>query len=227
MNNKDDDINVYINEIKKLLPKNMKKEKKNHIEYLIDKIHSINPNKKNKIFKLKFDKSNIIYSRNVNNKHFDLVLKKCLRETTNILEKNNISFKLIKFSDYIEKKENKYKLLYSSEYFMDIGKKIINNIHEKIEYIYENLLKIQEDHNIKIIEKENIYEETISSFSFKFIYVDKLQENIKIIKNIVHIIQYNSKSCFLNIIPIANITNKSIYLEIENNIEQQMSNLKI
>lgn len=219
------DINDYVDEIKKLLPKNMKKEKVESIEYLIDKIYSVN-NKKNKILKLKFDKQNIIYNKDISYKKKDLIVKKCLKETINILEKNNAVFKLVNFSYYIEKKENKLQLIYPTKYFMDIGKTIINSIYEKVDDIYKKLLKIQEK-DIKIIEKGYIFEETTSSFSFKIVYVDNIQENIKMVKNIVHIIQYNNKSCFLNIIPIANITNKSIYLEIENNIEQQFSNLEI
>lgn len=80
---------------------------------------------------------------------------------------------------------------------------------------------------IDILEKNNIYEETTSSFSFNCIYLNDVQEDIEIIKIIVHIIQYNSKNCFFKIMPISNITNKSIHLEVENSIEQKMSNLKI
>lgn len=217
MNNKDEDIEKYIDEIKSILPKNMKKDKIKRIENIIGKIYSIRSYKKNNFLKLKFDKSNNIYKNNINYAYFDIILEKSLRETIYILEKYNIIFKKCSFSDYIEKTQNKKQILYPYLYFMEIGKKIINSIHKNADYIY----------NVKFIDKKDIYEETTSSFSFKCIYIDEIQKSVNIIKNIVHIIQYNNKSCFFKIMPNSNATNKSIHLEIEIDIEQQMLNLKI
>ena len=218
MNNKDEDLYKYINEIKTILPKNMKKDKVNRIEYLISKIHSIKSyEKKNKILKIRFDKQNSNYRSNINYIYIKSVLERCLKETINILEKNKITFEIYSFYRYLEKSQGKCHSLYPDSYFMDIGKKIINNIQKSAEDIY----------NVKFIEKKDIYEETTSSFSFNCIYLNDVQENIEIIKIIVHIIQYNSKNCIFKIMPISNITNKSIHLDVENSIEQKMSNLKI
>lgn len=218
MDNKDEDLYKYINEIKTILPKNMKKDKINRIEYLISKIHSIKSyEKKNKILKKWSDKQNSICKSNINYIYINLVIERCLKETIDILEKNKITFEIYTFYEYLEKTQDKCHSLYPDSYFMDIGKNIIDNIQKRAEEIY----------NVKFIEKKNIYEETTSSFSFNCIYLNDVQEDIEIIKIIVHIIQYNSKNCFFKIMPISNITNKSIHLEVENSIEQKMSNLKI
>lgn len=218
MDNKDEDLYKYINEIKTILPKNMKKDKINRIEYLISKIHSIKSyEKKNKILKKWSDKQNSICKSNINYIYIDLVIERCLKETIDILEKNKITFEIYTFYGYLEKTQDKCHSLYPDSYFMDIGKNIIDNIQKRAEEIY----------NVKFIEKKDIYEETTSSFSFNCIYLNDVQEDIEIIKIIVHIIQYNSKNCFFKIMPISNITNKSIHLEVENSIEQKMSNLKI
>lgn len=214
MENKDDELKKYINEIKTVLPKNMKKDKIKHIEYLISKIHSINSDvKKNRVLKIRFSKSKNIVDYN----GFNLILEKFLKVTVEMLEEDKITFKISNFSNYIEKTHDKYHLTYPDVYFMNIGKKIINNIQSKSDYVYDT----------KFIEKGYIHEETTSSYSFNCIYIDNMQENIRKCKIILHIIQYNDNYCFLKIMPNAYTTNKSIYLKIENNIEHKLANLKI
>lgn len=104
MDNKDEDLYKYINEIKTILPKNMKKDKINRIEYLISKIHSIKSyEKKNKILKKWSDKQNSICKSNINYIYIDLVIERCLKETIDILEKNKITFEIYTFYGYWKK----------------------------------------------------------------------------------------------------------------------------
>lgn len=122
------------------------------------------------------------------------------------LKDENLTFEIISFNEYVEKT-----IIFKrpDKYFENIGKKLIHKIKKYIDDIY----------NINFIKKNNIIEETIISFSFECLYID-IEKLIKSIKFIIHIFQYNNENCILKLIPLFNITSKSIYINIKKNIEE-------
>lgn len=125
------------------------------------------------------------------------------------LENDNVDYEFIDFNEYLRKtdiniKKYDYYFIGPDIFFESIGKGLIHKIYEYIENIY----------NIRFIQKNNIIEETIISFSFECIYINTEKE-IQKIKIIIHIFQYNNKNCILKIMPLCNITSKSIYVNIK------------
>lgn len=214
----DANVNEYIEEIKKKLPKNMKKEKIDFIENMINNIcqqqlsniktnNDINNRKNNN----KVNIDNTFIEKNIN---YILLLK----EINKILINYDIKYNFLTYSEYIKMRNKdifEFQIKYPDLYFINIGRSICISIKNNVENIY----------NMEFIKKENILEETISAWSLKVKYIDEFV--IQEIKIIVHIIQYTLNKCFLKIMPFSNTTNKSIYINIENNIEHKMSNLKI
>lgn len=137
---------------------------------------------------------------------------KTLTKNINIYLKNdNIKYEIIDFNDYlrktdiINKKDDNY-FIGPDIFFEKIGKGLINKIKDYIDDIY----------NIRFIQKNNIISETNLSFTFECIYINTEKE-IQIIKIIIHIFQYNNENCILKIMPLCNITSKSIYVNIKKN----------
>jgi hypothetical protein len=123
------------------------------------------------------------------------------------LEDEKVIYEIINFDYYLKKTENYY-IKKPDEYFKKIGKNLFSNIKNYIYDIY----------NIRFIQECDIIEETNISFSFEIIYLN-LEKEIFVIKNIIHIIQYNEENCVFKIMPLCNITSKSIYVNIKKNIK--------
>lgn len=219
MDNNNYDKQNTIEEIKKILPKNMKKEKIKRVEYLIDKMHkNINENvpSKKKIFEIKI--KNTIIKKGIKFMNSEIVAKEgILKESIKIFKEKDVIHKVCHFNEYDQKNKNNKSYPFPSKFFMGIAENIINNLKTRAEDIYK----------IKFIEKKDIFQETTSSFSFVCIYIDNHEIEINNIKIIVHVIQCCDKFCFIRIMPNANITNRSIYFEIEHSIEKKMELLKI
>lgn len=211
-----EDVNKYIKEIKKTLPKNMKKEKIDYIENIFNEIIKNNTEKHEKKHKKRESlKTNKIIFINNNKLNYTLFLEK----VNKILDIYDIKYDFFNFSDFVKEKNNKNTFKSQPKhpdlYFFNIGKDICTCIRDNAEDIYFK----------DFIKKEKIDERTTSTWVFECIYIDNI--HIKKIEVIIHIIQYTVNKCFLKIIPFSNITNKSFYINIENKIEKQMSNLKI
>jgi hypothetical protein len=141
----------------------------------------------------------------------EYVIKTITKNINLYLENDNIEYKIIDFNDYLRKtdiinKKDDYYFIGPDIFFESIGKSLIYKIKDYIDNIY----------NIRFIQKNNIIEETNLSFSFECIYINTKKE-IQIIKIIIHIFQYNNENCILKIMPLCNITSKSIYVNIKKN----------
>lgn len=144
----------------------------------------------------------------------NFVIKNMIKNIKFYLENENIIYEIINFDDYLKKtdiinKEFNYYFNSPDSFFENIGKGLILKIKESTDDIY----------NIRFIQKNNVIEETNISFSFECLYIN-IEKEIKIIKNIIHIFQYNKENCILKIMPLCNITSKSIYVNIKKNIKE-------
>lgn len=134
----------------------------------------------------------------------DFIIKNIIKNLDLYLKNTNINYEIITFNNYLE--NNKiFKI--PDIFFENIGKNLINEIQNYAEEIYD----------IRFIQKNRIIEETNLSFSFECMYIN-IRE-IKFIKNIIHIFQFDKENCILKILPLCNITSKSIFINIKKNSE--------
>lgn len=144
---------------------------------------------------------------------------KNFNENLNMYFKNvNIEYKIINFNDYLEKinivdKKNNYYFIGPDRFFENIAKDFIYQIKTYADNIY----------NIRFIQKNNIVEETNISLSLECIFIN-YRGKIQIIKIIIHIFQYDDENCVLKLIPLCNITSKSIYIDIHKNTKTKTIN---
>lgn len=144
---------------------------------------------------------------------------KNLNENINMYFKNvNIEYKIINFNDYLEKtsivdKKNNYYFIGPDVFFKNVAKNFIYQIKTYADNIY----------NIRFIQKNNIIEETNISLSLECIFID-FRGKIQIIKIIIHIFQYDDENCILKLIPLCNVTSKSIYIDINKNTMNELTN---
>lgn len=130
----------------------------------------------------------------------DFIITNIIKNIDLYLKKENIKYEIITFNNYLEKT----KLFTIPDiFFENVGKTLIDKIQNYAEDIY----------NIRFIQKNYIIEETNLSFSFECTYINIREINF--IKNIIHIFQYDKENCILKIIPLCNITSKSIYINIK------------
>lgn len=137
------------------------------------------------------------------NADINYVITNIIKDIDFYFKDENIIFEIINFDEYLEKI-----ILFKKpdNFFENIGKKLIHKIKKYVDDIY----------NINFIQKNNIIEETILSFSFECVYID-INKLIKSIKIIIHIFQYDKENCILKLIPLCNITSKSIYIRVRKN----------
>lgn len=136
------------------------------------------------------------------------VIENIIKTIKIYLEDEKIIYEFLNFDYYLKKTGINYYIKKPDEYFKKVGKNLFNIIKNYSYNIY----------NIRFIQESNIIEETNLSFSFEIIYLN-LEKEIKVIKNIIHIIQYNEENCVFKIMPLCNITSKSIYVNIKKNIK--------
>lgn len=134
----------------------------------------------------------------------DFIIKNIIKNLNLYLKNTNISYEIINFNNYLEKTKI---FTIPDIFFENVGKILINEIQNYAEEIY----------NIRFIQKNNIIEETNISFSFECMYINIREINF--IKNIIHIFQFDKENCILKIIPLCNITSKSIFINIKKNRE--------
>jgi hypothetical protein len=148
------------------------------------------------------------------NINIEYVITTLTKNINLFLENDNIEYEIINFNDYLKKKDiinfnDDYYSIGPDIFFEKIGKGLIYKIKDYIENIY----------NIRFIQKNDIIGETNISFSFKCFYINTENE-IQKIKIIIHVFQYNYENCILKIMPLCNITSKSIYINIRKKIKE-------
>lgn len=141
-----------------------------------------------------------------------------ITKNINLYLEENVIHEIIVFYDYWEKininnKKDNYYSTGPDYFFVDIGKKTIYKMKEHTDSIY----------NVKFVCKTNIIKETNISFSFECIYIN-FEKKLTIIKNMIHIFQYNEENCILKIMPLCNITSKSIYVNIKKKEIEHITN---
>jgi hypothetical protein len=136
--------------------------------------------------------------------NIELIIKNIIENIDLYLKEKDLKYDIINFNDYLKAC---YCFKEPDHFFKNIGKKLIYIFKENSDDIY----------NIKFIQKNNIIEETNIAFSFECIYIN-VEKEINFIKNIIHLFQYNNENCILKIIPLSNITSKSIYINLKLNI---------
>ena len=136
--------------------------------------------------------------------NIDFIINNIIKNLDLYLKNTDISYEIITFNNYLEKTKI---FTIPDIFFENIGKILIKEIQNYAEEIY----------NIRFIQKNHIIEETNLSFSFECMYIN-IRE-IKFIKNIIHIFQFDKENCILKIIPLCNITSKSIFINIKKNRE--------
>src|ERR1700730_1813799 len=124
MNNKN--VNNYIEEVKTFLPKNMKKEKIEQIEFLINQIYQQQNDKNLENRKISFNTKNKLDTFGA----YELNTVIIYQIINKVLKKYNVKYNFLMFSEYQKQRcENRGKIFefqpkYPSAYFMDIGKDI-------------------------------------------------------------------------------------------------------